>query len=184
MELSNIKMTSEKSSLAKSGNEASKGANQSQSGEQSKSSEIVIEDDDQLLQQNISKVVSINLNENTEWLSFVANQIQPIGRLLKGKLCDDQNNSTSGFINSDNQIFDDDFMRSNQDDDKVTPEALQKLSNDFENMGASGKASKGSSSAGAREGEKDEVDHQKFFKKMQQCLSSNLNKRGGGGSNS
>jgi hypothetical protein len=68
--------------------------------------------------------VSINLNENSEWQSFVNNQIQPISRLLKGKLCEEQNNSTSGFMNSDNQIFDDDFMRSNMDDDKVSPEAL------------------------------------------------------------
>lgn len=124
LELSQIPMSEKSASLAKSGAEASKGVNQSQSGEQSKSSEIIIEDDDQLLQQNISKVVSVNLNENSEWQSFVRNQIEPVSRLLKGKLCEEQNNSTSGFMNSDNQIFDDDFMRSNLDDDKVNPEAL------------------------------------------------------------
>ena len=88
-------------------------------------------------------------------------------------------------MNSDNNIFDDDFMRSNQDDDKVTPEALQKLSKDFENAAMSLEGSKGSSKHSRNNNDnKDEVDHQKFFKKMQECLSTNLNKRGGIGSNS
>lgn len=119
-------------------------------------------------------------------MTFISNQIQPIGQLLKGKLCEEQNNSTSGFMNSDNNIFDDDFMRSNQDDDKVTPEALQKLSKDFENAAMSIEGNKGSSKQSRNSNpndNKEEVDHQKFFKKMQECLSTNLNKRGGNGSN-
>jgi hypothetical protein len=123
-------------------------------------------------------VVSINLKENTEWLSFINNQIEPIGRLLKGKLCEDLNNSTSGFMNSDNNIFDDDFMRSNLDDDKVNPEALQKLSNEFDNIISSMDNHKSRNDKQSSHNDDDEeVDHQKFFKKMSECLSTNLNKK-------
>lgn len=98
--------------------------------------------------------------------------------MLKGKLCEDQNASNSGFMNSDNQIFDDDFMRGNFDDDKVNPEALQKLSNEFDNIISSIDNNKSASNE-QKTGEDDDkdVDHQKFFKKMSECLSSNLNKK-------
>ena len=81
-------------------------------------------------------------------------------------------------MNSDNQIFDDDFMRGNFDDDKVNPEALQKLSNEFDNIISSidNNKSLGNDSKGSNEDDKD-VDHHKFFKKMSECLSSNLNKK-------
>ena len=82
-------------------------------------------------------------------------------------------------MNSDNQIFDDDFMRSNSDDDKVNPEALQKLSNEFDNIISSIDNNKSRNDKQTMEEEEDEedVDQQKFFKKMQECLSSNLNKK-------
>lgn len=80
--------------------------------------------------------------------------------MLKGKLCEDQNASNSGFMNSDNQIFDDDFMRGNFDDDKVNPEALQKLSNEFDNIISSIDNNKSASNE-QKTGEDDDkdVDH-------------------------
>lgn len=51
-------------------------------------------------------------------------------------------------------------MRSSLDDDKVvTSEALQKLSNDFDNAINSLDASKSSSDAQGNDSDKDEVDH-------------------------
>ena len=48
-------------------------------------------------------------------------------------------------MNSDNNIFDDDFMRSNSDEDKPGVDQLQKLSNDFDNIIGSVEGNKGSS---------------------------------------
>lgn len=135
-------------------------------------------------------MVAINLNENAEWISFVRNQIEPIAKLQKGKLCQDhKDGDRSRSDASDNNIFDDDFMRSNfQIDDPVQAEPsgnFDKLGADFNIDGlAPSKPSEGQKGLKDRklEGqdykiEEDEEDHQKFFKKMQECFSSNLNRR-------
>ena len=83
---------------------------------------------------------------------------------------------------ADNQIFDDDFMRSNTDDEKVNPEALQKLSNEFDNIISSLDNNKSRNNdrpvvEEIDDEDEDDVDQKKFFKKMSECLSTNLNKK-------
>lgn len=85
--------------------------------------------------------------------------------LEKGKLCQDDERDRSSDNNSDNNIFDDDFMRSDfgldgngTNDDKVNGDLLKSPEKRTE---------------GDEDPEDDENDHQKFFKKMQECFSSN-----------
>lgn len=86
--------------------------NQSQSGEQSKSSEIIIEnDEEQVNALKISKIIALNLNENQEWNQYVKIFLDPISKLQKGKLCEDLKDGHSG-TDSENNIFDHDFMTS------------------------------------------------------------------------
>jgi len=78
-------------------------------------------------------VVVLNLNENQEWLSYVRSSIEPILELEKGKLCKDEERERSSDNNSDNNIFDDDFMRSDfgldgtgaNDNEKVNGDLLK-----------------------------------------------------------
>ena len=107
----------------------------------------------------------LNLNENQEWLSYVRSSIEPILDLEKGKLCQDDERDRSSDNNSDNNIFDDDFMRSDfglegngANDDKVNGDLLKSPEKRTE---------------GDEDPEDDDNDHQKFFKKMQECFSSN-----------
>jgi len=84
-----------------------------QSGEQSKSSEIIIETDEALQEQRVCKCVVTTLGKNTEWNNFCTKKIEPLVELEKGKLGqDEENNNTGSEEGSDSNIFDDDFMRS------------------------------------------------------------------------
>ena len=69
-------------------------------------------DDEQQQIQRVCQVVQFNLKENKDWISYVESTIQPLIDLEKGKLCQDESRDKSGLDNSDNNIFDDDFMRS------------------------------------------------------------------------
>ena len=105
----------------------------------------------------------LNLNENQEWLSYVRSSIEPILELEKGKLCQEEERDKSSDNNSDNNIFDDDFMRSDFGLEGSGPNDIEKNGNLLKSPE---KRTEGD------EDEDDENDHQKFFKKMQECFSS------------
>jgi hypothetical protein len=81
--------------------------NSQQSGNESKSSEILIETEEELHTQKICKVLTDNLSNNAEWQTYIKNHLDPILELEKGKLCQDDERE-----DSTNNIFDDDFIRS------------------------------------------------------------------------
>jgi len=116
----------------------------------------------------VCKVVVLNLNENQEWLSYVRSSIEPILELEKGKLCQDaEERDKSSDNNSDNNIFDDDFMRNDFGLGDGTG------SNDIEKVNGDLLKSPEKRTEDDEDPEDDEKDHKEFFKKMQQCFSSN-----------
>jgi|TARA_B110001450_G_C17646550_1_gene491468 hypothetical protein len=132
-----------------------------QSGDQSKSSLIEIEltDEEQQIQR-VSKMIVLKLRDNDEWWSYIQTCIEPIIELEKGKLCQNDENSSEQSDKSHGNLFDDDFMRSDFAEN-----------GDSNNQEGSNDKRKNVGESDAKDG--DEEDHQKFFKKMQQCFSSN-----------
>lgn len=91
----------EKNNSKSAGNE-----NSQQSGDQSKSS--IVETDEEIHNQKVSKIIVAKLKDNEQWRSHITNYIEPLLELEKGKLCKDEEKQND----SANNIFDDDFMRS------------------------------------------------------------------------
>ena len=54
----------------------------------------------------------MNLNENQEWNKYVKAFLEPISKLQKGKLCEDQLKDGNSGSDSENNIFDNEFMNS------------------------------------------------------------------------
>ena len=54
----------------------------------------------------------MNLNENQEWNKYVKAFLEPISKLQKGKLCEDQLKDGHSGSDSENNIFDNEFMNS------------------------------------------------------------------------
>ena len=101
----------------------------------------------------------LKLRDNEEWITYCQACIEPIIELEKGKLC--QNDETGSEHESSHcNLFDDDFMRSDfaENGDSANQDESHGKQNDKDKDEA-------------KDG--DEEDHQKFFKKMQQCFSSN-----------
>ena len=61
-------------------------------------------------------MIALNLNDNKEWNTYVKSHLEPIQKLQKGKLCEDltKEGNQSG-TDSENNIFDHDFMTSVED---------------------------------------------------------------------
>lgn len=106
------------------------------------------------------RVISIELNNNPKWMSFVKDTLEPLIELERGKLCEDKNVDNSGSTNFDGNIFDDDFLKNPFDNNEVEDKDDNLF--DFNNK--------------AESKEDDEDDNHKFFKKIQQCFSSNPNR--------
>lgn len=134
----------EKNNSKSAGNE-----NSQQSGDQSKSS--LVETEEELHNQKVSKIIVAKLKDNEQWRSHITNFIEPLLELEKGKLCKEEEK----LNDSDNNIFDDDFMRS---DFAVHDSTTGQNEED--------------------EQKKEELDHKKFVKTFQKCFNSKFNDLG------
>lgn len=83
--------------------------NSQQSGDQSKSS--LVETEEEIHAQKVSKIVVAKLKDNEEWRAYATNCIEPILELEKGKL-GHESEKKSEKDDSNGNIFDDDFIRS------------------------------------------------------------------------
>lgn len=103
-----LKDKSQDSINSKEKNSSKGGAieNSQQSGDQSKSS--LVETEEELHNQKVSRIIVLKLKENEQWKTHISNFIEPLVELEKGKLCREEEK----LNDSDNNIFDDDFMRS------------------------------------------------------------------------
>jgi len=70
----------------------------------------MLETEEEIQTQRVAKVLAQNLRENDKWKQYINDNINPINELEKGKLCQDQETSKSN--DTDDNIFDDDFIRS------------------------------------------------------------------------
>jgi len=108
------------------------------------------------------------LKENKDWISYVESTIQPLIDLEKGKLCQDESRDKSGLDNSDNNIFDDDFMRSDFGMGNMSSDPSE------ENMNLQSiTSSDGQGENKTNNATEDEEDQRKFFEKITKCFTSN-----------
>lgn len=70
----------------------------------------MLETEEEIQTQRVAKVLAQNLRENDKWKQYINDNINPLNELEKGKLCQDQETSKSN--DTDDNIFDDDFIRS------------------------------------------------------------------------
>jgi hypothetical protein len=70
----------------------------------------MLETEEEIQTQRVAKVLAQNLRENDKWKQYINDNINPINELEKSKLCQDQETSKSN--DTDDNIFDDDFIRS------------------------------------------------------------------------
>ena len=67
----------------------------------------MIETDEEIHQQKIAKVLQEKLVTNQQWQDYVKDHLEPLLEMEKGKLCQEEEKDDSA-----NNIFDDDFIRS------------------------------------------------------------------------
>jgi hypothetical protein len=124
--------------------------NSQQSGDQSKSS--LVETEEELHAQKVCRIIVAKLKDNEEWRTYATNCIEPILELEKGKL-GQESDKKSDKDDSDGNIFDDDFIRSDfgaESNPNYQDQEPTKLS------------------------QEEEEDHHKFVQKIQECFSSKL----------
>lgn len=128
----------------------------------------MLETDDEQQIQKVCQVVQYNLKENKDWISYVESTIQPLIDLEKGKLCQDESKDKSGLDNSDNNIFDDDFMRSDFGMGNMSADPSE------ENMNLQSTSPDGQGeNKPTNTNQEDEEDQRKFFEKITKCFTSN-----------
>jgi hypothetical protein len=69
-----------------------------------------------------------NLKDHADWQAYYSESIQPLNELEKGKLCQDNDSSKS---HSEENIFDDDFIRSDFAVDNTAGSQKELSDNEF-----------------------------------------------------
>ena len=117
---------------------------------------------------NMQKVVKTNLTKNEDWQRYISEHIEPINELQKGKLgqSGDKDGDRSGLSNSDNDIFDEQFMNTIGANDKDKNGLDDDFDRDLESVRAQGS-----------EGSVDSEDHRKFLRNIQKCFSSTISQK-------